>query len=387
VDYDLIIVGGGIAGSSLAKNMVESGKSVLLLERETKFKDRIRGEAMHPWGVIEAKRLGIFDTLNETCGHVCDHWKTYFRGELMTDRNLPATNPNGVGEFHFYHPRMQEILLGLAADAGAEVHRGARVSELTTAERSIQWRENGDTFEASAGLIVGADGSRSTVRRKSGFDVHQDDDWLQLAGVIMEDTGIPDDSVHVFQGNEASVLFFPQGGNCVRSYISYTPETLDASFTGDSHKKDYLSLCRQLGVPDAWLDGANLTGPLAEFQGADRWTKHPAVPGVVLIGDAAAKPDPSWGTGLSLALRDVRTLRDELLADDDWDVACTRYAAAHDSYYGQLREVESWFGHLLWDQGAEADARRLEVFPNLEKDGAPDIVGLGPESPTHLNIA
>jgi 2-polyprenyl-6-methoxyphenol hydroxylase-like FAD-dependent oxidoreductase len=386
MDHDLIIIGGGLAGSTLAKNMAESGKSVLLLERETEFKDRIRGEAMHPWGVIEAQRLGIFDALNNTCGHVCDHWRTYFLGELMSDRDLPATNPHGVGEFHFYHPRMQETLIALAAEAGAQVHRGARLSNLIADERRIQWRENGDTFEASTRLIVGADGSRSMVRSKSGFEVHQDDNWLQLAGVMMENTGIPDDSVHVFQGPEATALFFPQGGNCTRSYISFTPETHDAHFIGESHKEDYLSLCLQLGVPEPWLASAKLTGPLAEFQGADRWAKHPAIPGVVLIGDASAKPDPSWGTGLSLALRDVRTLRDELLTDDDWDAACTRYAEAHDGYYGQLREVESWFRHLLWDQGKAADDRRLEVFPNLEKAGAPDIVGLGPESPTHLNI-
>jgi len=32
---------------------------VLVLERETQFKDRVRGEQMHPWGVAELKALGI----------------------------------------------------------------------------------------------------------------------------------------------------------------------------------------------------------------------------------------------------------------------------------------------------------------------------------------
>jgi hypothetical protein len=77
-------------------------------------------------------------------------------------------------------------------------------------------------------------------------------------------------------------------------------------------------------------------------------------------------------------------LRDELLKDDDRDAACARHGEAHNRYYGKLREVESRFGHLLWDQGEAADARRLEVIPHLEKAGAPDVVGLGPESPTQL---
>ena len=59
VEYDLITVGGGLAGSALAKTMAEAGARVLVLERETQFKDRVRGEGMTPWGVVEARALGI----------------------------------------------------------------------------------------------------------------------------------------------------------------------------------------------------------------------------------------------------------------------------------------------------------------------------------------
>ena len=47
-DYDIIAVGGGLGGSALAKAMAENSKSVLILERETEFKDRVRGEFMSP---------------------------------------------------------------------------------------------------------------------------------------------------------------------------------------------------------------------------------------------------------------------------------------------------------------------------------------------------
>jgi menaquinone-9 beta-reductase len=51
--YDIITVGGGLSGSALAKAMAAHGARVLVLEREKQFKDRIRGEAMLPWGVAE----------------------------------------------------------------------------------------------------------------------------------------------------------------------------------------------------------------------------------------------------------------------------------------------------------------------------------------------
>ena len=64
-DYDIITVGGGLGGASLAKVMAEHGSRVLVIERETEFKDRVRGEAMSPWGVADARRIGILDALME----------------------------------------------------------------------------------------------------------------------------------------------------------------------------------------------------------------------------------------------------------------------------------------------------------------------------------
>ena len=60
-DYDIITVGGGLGGAALAKAMAESGRRVLVLERETKFKDRVRGEWLAPGGVAEAQTLGVYD--------------------------------------------------------------------------------------------------------------------------------------------------------------------------------------------------------------------------------------------------------------------------------------------------------------------------------------
>jgi flavin-dependent dehydrogenase len=57
--YDIITVGGGLGGSALAKAMAAHGARVLVVERETQFKDRVRGEFMAPWGVAEARELGI----------------------------------------------------------------------------------------------------------------------------------------------------------------------------------------------------------------------------------------------------------------------------------------------------------------------------------------
>src|SRR5262245_23960803 len=127
MNADVIIVGGGIAGSSLATVLSRNGRRVLVLERETKFKDRIRGENMLPWGVAKARRLGVLDDLVAAGGHSVPFYNIYAMGTQTEHRPFPQTTPAGGSCLNMYHPDMQETLLAGAVKAGADVKRGASV--------------------------------------------------------------------------------------------------------------------------------------------------------------------------------------------------------------------------------------------------------------------
>ena len=43
-DYDVVTVGGGLGGAAVAAVMAKAGARVLVVERETRFQDRVRGE-------------------------------------------------------------------------------------------------------------------------------------------------------------------------------------------------------------------------------------------------------------------------------------------------------------------------------------------------------
>jgi 2-polyprenyl-6-methoxyphenol hydroxylase-like FAD-dependent oxidoreductase len=70
MDVDVITIGGGLGGSTLATALARSGRRVLVLEREEKFKDRVRGENMLPWGVAAARRLGVLDGAPPAAGRI-----------------------------------------------------------------------------------------------------------------------------------------------------------------------------------------------------------------------------------------------------------------------------------------------------------------------------
>jgi 2-polyprenyl-6-methoxyphenol hydroxylase-like FAD-dependent oxidoreductase len=130
--YDIITVGGGIAGSSLALAMAGRGAKVLVLEREKQFRDRVRGEALVPWGVAEASELGISDLLKERRAHDVP----YVEGGSGL-RDLRATTPQQSPLLSFPHHVMQETLLAAAENAGAK-----SVGPLASFDASDDWVEH-----------------------------------------------------------------------------------------------------------------------------------------------------------------------------------------------------------------------------------------------------
>ena len=381
--YDVITVGGGLGGSALAKAMAEHGARVLVLEPETRFKDRVRGEALMPWGVAEAKELGIYDVVMASGGHELPYWDSYQGHARTGHRDLVATASPGVPLVAFYHPLMQEALIEAAANAGAEVRRGARVRAVKAkGAPTVVAEVDGREAEIRARLVVGADGRTSTARTWGGFDVRHDPDQNLVAGVLFDDVPVPDDTCHAWLNPLLGlfVLLFPQGHGRARGYVCYPAET-GYRLSGEADIPRFIEDALRAGVAAEYYAEAKAVGPLATFSGAATWVKHPYRNGVALIGDAASAADPTWGQGLSLTVRDVRVLRDRLLRDENWDEAGNAYAEEHDRYYGTTHAMESWMTQMLMETGPEADARRERALPLWRQDRTrlPDTFFSGPD--------
>jgi 2-polyprenyl-6-methoxyphenol hydroxylase-like FAD-dependent oxidoreductase len=177
------------------------------------------------------------------------------------------------------------------------------------------------------------------------------------------------------------VLLFPFRDERVRVYFVTGRRTEHPALSGPRDLPMFVNYCVEAGVPGDWLVDVQMAGPLATFEGADRWVEHPYQDSVVLIGDAAGATDPAWGCGLSLTLRDVRLLRDELTAQNDWDAAAHSYADAHQRSFTALHTAESWMAAINYGLGSEADLMRQRALPQLAAGRGPDFAGLGPESP------
>jgi 2-polyprenyl-6-methoxyphenol hydroxylase-like FAD-dependent oxidoreductase len=384
--FDVITVGGGLAGASLAKGLAERGCKVLVLEREESFKDRVRGEQIHPWGIAELRALGLYDQVREACGHELPWFDLFLGPNQMFHRDLSVTTPQGAPELSFYHPAMQETILRAAETAGAEVRRGVNVTSVEPGSRPKVTIDagNGATEELEARLVVGADGRRSILRSQGRFEVHQDPPGRKIAGVLLANTQVPTDTSHVVLNpvmGRVSALF-PQGNGRMRAYLGYSVLE-DLRLSGHTAFDSFVEESVAAGVPSEYFEGGVADGPLAAFDAADTWIDHPYRDGVALIGDAAASNDPSFGEGLSLTVRDARVLRDRLLEQDDWEKAGDAYAEEHDRHYGVIHEVSRWFSRIFIEPGSEADALRARALPLIASDPqrVPDHLFSGPDLP------
>ena len=102
-EYDIVTVGGGLGGAAVAVAMAKAGARVLVVERETRFQDRIRGEFMEPWGVAETHRLGIYDAIRNAAND-SPFWQIYLSGMKLDRRDCVATTPHNLPNLAIYHP-------------------------------------------------------------------------------------------------------------------------------------------------------------------------------------------------------------------------------------------------------------------------------------------
>ncbi len=371
------------AGSSLAITLAREGVDVLVVERERVFRDRVRGEVMATWGTVEAKRLGLFGLLRERCATEVRYQTYRVEGVVAASLDLPMAAPHFEPSLAFPHPVMQQALIEEAASAGATVWRPSRLVSLTPGDPPAAEIVVDDVVRTvTARLIVGADGRDSQVAHLAGFERRADPDELLAAGMLVEgdmDTG---DAMNVFIGHAAgriaAVTRIAPGR--YRVYLFHHVDATPRRLSGSRDVEAAFSYLRDAGVPGEWLADARQEGPLATFDGAHRWIERPYRDGVVLVGDAAGASDPSWGSGLSRTLRDVRLLRDVLVSVPDWPRAADEYAGQHDEFWERLRDIERLTTKALMSVGPDGASRRGRAFELFERFPELEIWTYGPEA-------
>jgi 2-polyprenyl-6-methoxyphenol hydroxylase-like FAD-dependent oxidoreductase len=186
-----------------------------------------------------------------------------------------------------------------------------------TAGRSptVRYELDGIVEDVACRLVIGADGRQSTVRRSVGVSLDQIESKSTLGGMLVRADWPHDESALGVEGDRF-FLVFPRPNGFVRIYLARDPGPTTVGADRAQHLLDAYALECLPGSER--LANAEPAGPCSYYVGSDSWTTSPVPDGVVLAGDAAGWSDPVLGEGLSIALRDARSVADTLLASDDW---------------------------------------------------------------------
>ena len=385
LSVDVAIIGGGIAGSALSIVLRRAGLDVALVERERVFRDRIRGEAIHPWGTTEIHALGMRSFLDEAGAFSLPLWTRYRSTEAATPYAWSDDFPESPGGISINHLRLQEMLLQRAGDESVHVFRPASACP---SEANGGW----DVTVSSAGgetrirarLLVGADGQRSATRTFLGGSVKRDPVHHHIGGMLVRGVDLPANSAHQAYHDAGFSLVYLQQDNLARAYY-VCPTEEAAALQGSSGAAAFIGRVSAL-YPEGAFAQAEPAGPLGFFPNADLVSDRIAGTHAVLIGDAASANDPSQGHGLSLVFRDIRVLRD-LILDAGIAEVPERFASARMEYYTILREHARWSAPLATETGDEIEALRAQVERAREADpSAGGFAGLFATGPDGLHV-
>lgn len=311
---DVIIIGGGLVGMTLALALDAHGLAVDVVDSarladtlQPGFDGRASAIASSSARMFEA--IGLWDDLSADGCAINEIRVT----DGLSPLSLHFDSANGEGGplgYMFENRRLRTVLLekGSAA-AGVRIHAPARYTDVRR-EQGIATVRLDDGTELRAPLVVAADGRRSPLRDAAGIRIAR---WQYDAAAIV--TMIEHQHSH---GSIAFELFYPTGPFAIlpmqpgtRSAIVWTVERdAAAAYLGLPERALAAEIGKRMGdfLGDVRLIAPASTYPLG-FHHAERYVADR----FALIGDAAHGIHPIAGQGLNLGLRDVAAMAQVLV--------------------------------------------------------------------------
>lgn len=365
---DVVVIGGGPAGSTAATMLARQGFRVKLFEREQFPRDHI-GESLLPASMPILEALGVSEEV-ANAGFLKKYGATMVWG---TDNKpwswrFSETNRRYPHAYQVSRPQFDQLLLENARASGVEVCEATPVSEVifegdTAAGVRVEFPER-QRAEVRARHIVDASGQAGIIARGLSLREH-DAEFRNLAvyGYWKGATSLPEpDSTNIFiEAFEHGWMWaipLHTGVMSVGAVVDSKrgQEGIRASGTEAYYAAQVQSAPHTRGL----LAHATLTeGPLV-IRDWSYTSTGVAGPGYVLCGDAACFIDPLFSTGVHLALSSglmaaayvTTALRNPSLTHD----AAEAYTRLYMRQYSQFRDLARLFyssnravDSIFWD--------------------------------------
>jgi flavin-dependent dehydrogenase len=302
--YDVIIAGGGPAGSSAAIDLAMRGAHVLLVEQKKFPRPKLCGEFISPECARHFERLQVMNAMSAAQpSHLLT---TVFYSRSGNSVRVPSswfeTNRAALG---LSRAEMDERMLRRAAEAGVDILEEAQAVNLVIEEQAaggltIRHRAREATYRAA--VVVDATGrSRALTRKLSGARLRHERRPMVAFKAHFEKTRIEPAAceIYFYRGGYGGLSSIENG----LSNLCFIASARDVRLSGaDAERVMREVVCQNrraaFTLEHARIDSAWLAVSLEGFG------RGPVAPikGLIAIGDAASFIDPFTGSGMLMAL-------------------------------------------------------------------------------------
>jgi 2-polyprenyl-6-methoxyphenol hydroxylase-like FAD-dependent oxidoreductase len=310
----VVIIGAGPAGLTLAMLLAKRGITVKLIEASRSFRRIFRGEALMPSGLEALDQMGLSDLVEKMPHRSIDAWEFYIENRPVFRVDEPMEQ---VGKpcTLISQPALLQVVLDEANQCkNFELIQGTAVRDLLRKDDRISGVRLSDGREISANLVIGADGRNSIVRQQAHLEMKQDAQsfdilWFKLP----TNPNFQAENVFysVLRGQEAFGVFQGSEGNLQVGWSLHQDNPIEWQKIDWSEKLAATS-------PD-WLakhfreQKDSIDRPLLLSVVVGRCPQW-HLPGLLLLGDAAHPMSPIRAQGINMALRDVIVATNHLVA-------------------------------------------------------------------------
>ncbi len=320
IDADVLVVGAGPGGSAAAYHLAKHGADVLMVDKATFPRDKVCGDGLTPRAVRSIAAMGI--DWREHAFARADGLRTYGTQGCVIDLPWPALRDWPDFGLVMTRHELDHLLAKRAVEGGARLREGVE------ALRPLQeggWvtgavlEEGGETREVRTRFVVAADGHASGLSRAVGIRR----DPTRAIGIAarryyrsprpfepMLESFLNLRGGDGFMPGYGWIFFLEDGVVNVGAGLLSTFK----GFKGTAARKVFDAFVE--GLPPAWgITEENALGPVRSGPLPTAMNQQPpAVPGMLLVGDAAGMVNPFNGEGISCAMESGE-LAAELIVD------------------------------------------------------------------------